>query len=139
LNKVLLDTDMLSEVYKGIDPRVARNATAYRAAFGQYTFSVITALEIVHGFQQARAARRLQGFLASITAEEVLPVDLPTAELAGRIAGELDRTGQTIGMADPLIAATALRHGLALASGNTAHFVRIQQLGYPLLLENWRT
>jgi hypothetical protein len=30
VNKALLDTDILSEVGKGIDPTVARNATAYR-------------------------------------------------------------------------------------------------------------
>ena len=61
-----------------------------------------------------------------------------TAELAGRIAGELERIGQPIGTADPMIAAIALHHGLELVTGNTAHFQRIQQIGYPLTLANWR-
>lgn len=37
-----------------------------------------------------------------------------------------------------MIAAIALEHGLELATGNTAHFQRVQQLGYSLTLVNWR-
>ncbi|MFI5454140.1 MAG: hypothetical protein ACHRXM_01685 [Isosphaerales bacterium] len=62
----------------------------------------------------------------------------PAAEVAGRIWGDLDRTGQPIGFADPMIAAIALTHGLELATGNISHYQRIQQLGYPLTLANWR-
>jgi predicted nucleic acid-binding protein len=138
VNKALLDTDILSEVGKGIDPNVARNATAYRNAFGRYTLSVITVMEVVRGFQKNQSARRLQHFLGAIAAEEVLPFDQPDAELAGRMAGDLDRAGQPIGRADPMIAAIALRHGLELVTGNTAHYQRIRQLGYPLTLVNWR-
>jgi len=38
-----------------------------------------------------------------------------------------------------MIAAVALVHGLELVTGNTAHYQRIQQFGYPLILANWRT
>ena len=31
-----------------------------------------------------------------------------------------------------MIAAIALHHGLELVTGNTSHYQRIQQLGYPL-------
>ena len=51
---------------------------------------------------------------------------------------DLDGTGQGIGLADPMIAAIALNQGLELVTGNTAHFQRIQRLGYPLTLVNWR-
>ena len=138
MNKSLLDTDMLSEIGKGIDPNVVRNATAYRNAFGRYTLSVITIMEVVRGFQKKQSLRRLQRFLAMIASEEILPFDRAAAELAGRIAGDLDRIGQPIGRADPMIAAIALQHGLELVTGNTAHYQRIQQLGYPLTLINWR-
>jgi tRNA(fMet)-specific endonuclease VapC len=37
-----------------------------------------------------------------------------------------------------MIAALAIRNGLELATGNTSHYQRIQQLGYPLTLVNWR-
>src|SRR5438045_874465 len=59
-------------------------------------------------------------------------------ELAGHVAGDLDRTGQTIGKAEPMIGAIAVQHGLELVTGNTSHYQRIQQLGYPLTLVNWR-
>ncbi len=138
MNKALLDTDILSEIGKGIDPNVVRNGAAYRSAFGRYTLSVITVMEIVRGFQKKQSTRRLQRFLSAIAAEEILPLDQFAAELAGRMAGDLDRTGQPIGRADPMIAAIALQHGLELITGNTAHYQRIQQLGYPLTLVNWR-
>ena len=70
--------------------------------------------------------------------EEILAFDQPAADLAGRIAGDLDRLGQPIGRADPMIAAIALEHGLELVTGNIAHYQRVQQLGYPLTLVNWR-
>jgi predicted nucleic acid-binding protein len=37
-----------------------------------------------------------------------------------------------------MIAAIALVHGLELVTGNTAHYQRIQNLGYPLTLIDWR-
>ena len=87
MNKALLDTDILSEIGKGIDPNVARNAAAYRKVFGRYTLSVITIMEVVRGLQQKQSVRRLQGFLSAIASEEVLPLDQAAAELAGRSKG----------------------------------------------------
>ncbi|CAN5476093.1 hypothetical protein BH10PLA2_BH10PLA2_26580 [soil metagenome] len=138
MNRSLLDTDILSEISKGINPNVVRNASAYRKAFGRYTISVISVMEVVRGFQQKQSNRRLQQFLSAIASEEILLLDQPAAEIAGRIAGDLDRTGQPIGMADPIIAAIALRNGMHLVTGNKSHFERIVQLGYPLILSNWR-
>jgi len=40
VNKSLLDTDILSEIGKGIDRTVARHAAVYLSAFGRYTLSV---------------------------------------------------------------------------------------------------
>ena len=138
MNKALLDTDIYSEVLKAINPTVAQNAATYRQMHGVLTLSVITMLEIVKGCQQAQATGRMHRFLNAVAQEEVLSLEAPAAELAGRIAGDLDRTGQTIGMADPIIAAIALEHNLELVTGNAAHFQRIVQLGYPLTLVNWR-
>jgi tRNA(fMet)-specific endonuclease VapC len=95
-------------------------------------------MEMIRGYQKKLAARQMQNFLAAMASEEAIAFDQAAAELAGRIAGELERTGQPIGLADPMIAATALTHGLELMTGNTAHYQRIQQLGYPLTLVNWR-
>jgi predicted nucleic acid-binding protein len=138
LNKALLDTDILSEIIKGVDQSVAGRATAYRRAFGHYTLSAISVMEIVQGFQKNQSTRRLQAFLASLAAQEVIDFDQNDGELAGRIAGELERVGRPIGTADSMIAAIALRWQLELVTGNTAHFQRVQQLGYSLALSNWR-
>jgi tRNA(fMet)-specific endonuclease VapC len=138
LNKALLDTDIYSEILKGINQTVKANAIAYRKLHGVLTLSAVTLMEITQGHHQKQALRQLQHFLTSVAVEEVLPFDRDTAELAGRIAGELERIGQPIGTADPMIAAIALHHGLELVTGNTAHFQRIQQIGYPLTLVNWR-
>lgn len=138
LNKALLDTDIFSEITKGIDQAVAANARAYRQAFTSYTISAITLMEMVRGYQRKQAARQLQSFLSAMPSVEVVPFNQKDAELAGRIAGDLERIGSPIGLADPMIAAIALNHGLELVTGNTAHFQRVHQLGYPLRLVNWR-
>ena len=54
-------------------------------------------------------------------------------------AADLERTGQPIGFADAMIAATALQHNLTLVTGNISHYQRIQGLGYSLKLDNWRS
>jgi predicted nucleic acid-binding protein len=94
-------------------------------------------MEVVQGYQRVQNTRRLQAFSSSI-ASEVLPFDQTAAELAGRIAGDLERIGRPIGRADPMTAAIALEHGLGSGTGNTSHDQRVQQLGYPLTLVNWR-
>jgi tRNA(fMet)-specific endonuclease VapC len=138
LNKSIIDTDIFSEIIKGVNQTVAAHAKTYRRAFGRYTVSAVTVMEIVQGYQQKQATRQLQAFLTALPSQEVLPFDEADGELAGRIAGELERTGRPIGTADSMIAAIAIGHGLELVTGNTAHFQRVQQLGYPLILVNWR-
>ena len=138
MNKALLDTDTLSEIGKGKNPAIKAKANTYRKVFRYYSFSVITVLEIVRGYQKAQDFQRMHAFIASIASEEVFPLDVSAAELAGRITGDLDRIGQPIGRADPMIAAIAIDQGLELVTGNTVHYQRIQQLGYPLTITNWR-
>ncbi len=138
MNKALLDSDIYSEVLKAIDPTVARHATAYRQAHGILTISVITVMECIQGLQKAGASRRIQTFRTMVASEEVLPFDQDIADLAGCLAGDLDRVGRPIGRCDPMIAAIALHYDLELVTGNTSHYQRIQQLGYSLTLANWR-
>jgi tRNA(fMet)-specific endonuclease VapC len=138
MNKALLDTDILSEVSKGIDQVVVGNATAYRKAHGFLTLSVISVMETIQGYQRIGAANRIQAFRNAIASEEILLFDQDAADLAGQIAGDLDRVGRPIGRCDPMIAAIAIIHGLELVTGNTAHYHRLHQLGYQFTLVNWR-
>jgi len=137
--EALLDTDILSEVIKGVDPRVAAKAAQHRERFGPYAVSTITVMEIVHGSHRMGRDDRIRQFLAGLHAVDVLPFDIESAELAGCISADLERSGQPIGLADPMIASIALRHRLTLVTGNLNHFRRIQDLGCELLLEDWRT
>jgi len=138
MNKMLLDTDIYSEILKGKNQNVAANATAYHAVYGYYTTSMITVLEIVKGFHKVQREERIQQFLEGLSSVELLTLDLRSSELAGRIYADLERTGQSIGRADPMIAAVALKNDLELCTGNTSHYERIQSLGYGLKLGNWR-
>jgi predicted nucleic acid-binding protein len=69
---------------------------------------------------------------------EVIPLDMVAADLAGRIYGDLQRDGKDIGVPDTMIAAIAIHHGLPLITGNTSDYARVQEIGYPLVLANWR-
>ena len=138
MNKALLDTDIFSETRKRINQFVLARATAYINAFGEYTISIITVTEIIKGWHKVEREDRIQQFLAEISSLEILTMDTLTAEIAGRIYGDLERSGQPIGLADAIIAATALQHDLTLVTGNLSHYQRIQGLGYSLKLDNWR-
>jgi tRNA(fMet)-specific endonuclease VapC len=111
---------------------------AYRAIFGHYTISIITVLEIVKGLHKMQREDRIREFLDGLSTVNILTLDVPGAELAGRIYADLERSGQPIGRADPIIAAIAVQHGLTLITGNQAHYERVQDLGYDLKLDNWR-
>ena len=138
MSKSLLDTDILSEILKGINPTVASNAAAYRQVFGRYSLSSITVMEVISGLKRNQSHRRIQKFLTDISSEEVLPFGQADGKLAGEIDGDLERIGRPIGGCDPMIAAIAITNGSELVTGNSAHYQRIQQLGYPLTLVNWR-
>jgi tRNA(fMet)-specific endonuclease VapC len=138
MDKALLDTDIFSEITRRRNPNVVAASAACLAVFGHHTISVLTVVEIVKGFHRHRQEPQIQRFLNLLPQAEVLPLDVTSAELAGRIVGDLERTGQPIGRADPLIAAIAWQHDLTLVTGNQAHFQRIQALGYALKLANWR-
>jgi tRNA(fMet)-specific endonuclease VapC len=139
MNRTLLDTDIFSEVLKKRDQQVAVTAQQYYSRFGQYTISTITVLEIVKGLHKVKREKKIQDFLTSLAGTEILTLTEESAELAGRMYADLESRGQTIGRADPIIAAIAAKHQLVLATGNENHYTRIQNAGYDLQLTNWRT
>jgi predicted nucleic acid-binding protein len=60
LNKAILDTDIFSEIIKGVNQTVAAHAKTYRRAFGHYTVAAVNVMEIVQGYQQKQATRQHQ-------------------------------------------------------------------------------
>ena len=137
--RTLLDTDIFSEFLRGRNAAVARRAGQYEAVHGRFTISAVTLMELCSGWQRRGEGARSSAVLQLISGWEVLPVDGVVGTLAGRMDGDLMRTGQPIGLADVLIAATATQHGLVLATGNSAHYRRLPPLGYALQLDDWRS
>jgi tRNA(fMet)-specific endonuclease VapC len=138
MDKTLLDTDIFSEILKQKHPRVVTVAQQYYQQFGHYTVSTITILEIVKGFHKVHREDDIQRLLTELATAEVVTLTGSSAELAGRIYADLERTGQPIGRADPMIAAMAIRNNLVLSTGNERHYERIREAGYALRLANWR-
>jgi tRNA(fMet)-specific endonuclease VapC len=138
LKEVLLDTDIFSEIHKGINLIVFKRAREYLLKFGFYTISIITVTEIVKGWRKLKREEKIQQFLTEITAAQILTLDQQSAELSGRISADLEQIGQPIGLADSMIASIAIANDLILVTGNTTHYQRIQKLGYELNLDNWR-
>ncbi len=64
---------------------------------------------------------------------EVLPLTDAVIVRAADIYGKLHQTGQLIGDADMLIAATRLENGCEIVTNNTSHFSRI----FGLVVQNW--
>jgi tRNA(fMet)-specific endonuclease VapC len=95
-------------------------------------------MEVIQGLQKAGGSNRIQAFRQAIASEEILLFNQDSADLAGQIAGDLDRVGRPIGRCDPIVAAIAIAHGLELVTGSTSHYHRLPPLGYPLTLVNWR-
>ncbi len=73
MDRALLDTDIFSEMLKGVAQTVAVRAVAYRAVQGYYTISAITVREIVKGLHKIRQEDRVRQFLTELSAVELLP------------------------------------------------------------------
>jgi len=96
-------------------------------------------VEIVKGLHKIGHKDGLSRFLAILPTLDIIPLNMDAAIVAGRIYADLERAGKPIGRADPMIAAIAIQHGSTLVTGNTAHFRRIQSLGYAVDVDDWRT
>ncbi|HKV10118.1 MAG TPA: type II toxin-antitoxin system VapC family toxin [Thermoanaerobaculia bacterium] len=131
----VLDSDTLSEVIKGRDPGVQRNAHAYLDLHNRFQFSIITRYEILRGLRAKDAFRQVALFDVSCRMSTVLPLTDDVITRAAEIYAHLKKTGRLIEDADILIAATALARGLPLVTGNLEHFRRIPDLR----IETWHS
>lgn len=120
----LLDTVLLSELRKAKPSRhVARWIQAQKPE--TLFISVVSIGEIERGIERARKsdaafAGELELWLEALLRlydDQVLPVSANAARLWGRLSAKLGHDG-----VDLLIAATALMHGLTVATRNVKHF-----------------
>ena len=107
MTRILVDSDVLIDHLRG----------HHRLAVGKDTVhvSTVTRAELFagSGTEEAKVRRLLDPFTE-------LPVDRAVAERAGRI-----RRAAKIGMADALIAGTAMQHRLTLVTRNASDFAPV--------------
>ena len=96
--------------------------------------SVICEAEVLQGLEAKGSDRLWRAYRSVLKGRmHVLPVDIRVAEHYARVQASCTRIGRTRPAFDLLIAATALVHGLTLATCNTRHFEGIE--GLPV--EDW--
>jgi len=124
---LLIDTDLLVDLERGdVTSNVERLLGDEDRAI-----SVITVGELLHGVHRAQGAIRVRrrAFVEHILAGlEAIPITEPVARVHADIWSDLADRGRPIGAHDLWIAATALAHGLGVATCNSTHFDRIAGL-----------
>jgi tRNA(fMet)-specific endonuclease VapC len=130
--RVLLDSDIVSAILNR-DPRVVDRARDYFNQHKRFSFSIFTKYEILRGLKARDANRKLGQFEQICRLNEILPLTDSIVERAAEIYANLRIAGTPINDADILIGATALEHGMSVATNNERHFTRIQGLQ----IENW--
>jgi len=125
---ILLDTNVVSElVARRPDPNVISWVQGLDP--GAVFLSVITIGELNRGIQKLpdsarkkKLANWLTGDLLIRFGDHVLPLDVPVMMAWGSLVARIEAGGQKIPAIDSLIAATAARHGLSLATRNVGDF-----------------
>lgn len=123
---ILIDTSVLVDAERrgqSLDDEISGQDRA---------ISVITASELLHGVHRARTgavrARRAAFVEHLMSSIEPLPVTTAIARAHAEIWAELESGGNLIGAHDLWIAATALSHGMDVATANPRDFERVPGL-----------
>jgi predicted nucleic acid-binding protein len=123
---VLIDTSVVVDAERRRAPLEAAVAEEDRA------ISVVTASELLHGVHRAADATvrlRRQAFVEGVLASmQPLPITMHVARAHAEIWARLEADGALIGAHDLWIAATALAHGMPVATVNARHFERVPGL-----------
>jgi predicted nucleic acid-binding protein len=127
--KLLIDTCVLAELRLTHGSPVVKSFIAGLSPKTLF-ISVITIGEITKGIAllaDGRKKRELNAWLIGLSdqfQDRILPVDQDTAEIWGELTATARRSGHAVPVADGLIAATAQRHGLHVATRNTGDFLK---------------
>lgn len=119
----LVDTNVLSELAR---PRPAPAVLRWFAALDAVAISVVSVEELAYGVARAPAARRpkLAAWFEALigTVDNIFDVTPAIGRASGEVRAARDTAGRPASQSDMLIAATALVHGLTLATRNIADF-----------------
>lgn len=129
----LWDSDVVSLFIRGRDAIVLQKARAYLNRYPHTSISLLTRYEVRGGWKARRYNRLLTLLESFCNQNTILDIDQPVIDLASDLWAVLSQRGLPIGDSDPILAATALHHGLAVATRNFSHFSRIPGL----VVEDW--
>lgn len=146
MDKALIDSSTFFDIRKAsknVEAPWAQNTiyrlVQYQAQHPKLTISAFPIFEHLDGLHRQGRVVEADRFLTAIVPSlEVIYPDEAIYALSAQINASLSLAGTKIGVADTFIAATAISRGLTLVNANTRHFERIQAVGFPLNLENWR-
>jgi predicted nucleic acid-binding protein len=111
-----VDTDVAIDFLRRRD--YAQKLLENWAGEGLLAISTLTHLEIYQGMKAGEEGATntfLDGLISVV-------IDIPIARRAGTMLGDLRSKGLTIGIADAIIAATALQFGAPLLTNNIEHY-----------------
>ncbi len=121
--RIMVDTSILIDYYRKTDKD---NSIWVRLVRDGHKFAIssVTKYEIYSGASAAQL-----GFWNDVLKiVEVISLDEASVDMAVEINAGLKRKRKQIDIADLFIAATALSHGLPIATLNKKHFERIERL-----------
>jgi predicted nucleic acid-binding protein len=124
---VLIDTELLVDSERG----VGKGAVDESLGDEERAISVITVSELLHGVLRARGARRARrrAFVEQLLSGlEPIAITETVARVHAEVWAELSARGEVIGAHDLWIGATALAHGLGVATRNVSDFARVPGL-----------
>lgn len=125
----LFDTDAISELLRRRPARRYLEWLSTVPRSEQWTSAVVVGELYKGAFRSADHERHLRNIEERVLpALTVLPYDTGVAREFGAIRAQLEERGELLPDADLQIAATAVRHGLTLVTGNLKHFARVPDL-----------
>jgi predicted nucleic acid-binding protein len=129
--KYLLDTNVASQRPK-LRPDTQVLAWLLQTPEEDTCISAVTIQEIRFGLEDMDPGKKrdvvqqwLESYVLGSFRERILPVDIAVADECGRLMFRAKQQKFTVSLADALIAATAIVHGLSIATLNVKHFVRL--------------
>ena len=133
MNRVLIDTDILSYYFKG-DKKVIENFELYLKHHDLIEISIITYYEILGGLLAKNALKQLNVFEDFVVDNLVIPMTDNSAKISAELYSTLRQSGKIIDDIDLLIAGIAIDNDLTLITNNENHFNRIPGLK----IGNWK-
>jgi len=133
MNRVLIDTDIISYYFKG-DELVVKNFEKYLQIYDLLEISLLTYYEITSGLLAKNALKQLNIFDDFIADNIVIPVTEKSARISSELYSLLRQNGNIVDDIDLLIAGVAIENDMILVTNNENHFAQIPGLK----IQNWK-